>query len=171
MSDPADLTEVLDAAEDAFAHAHGTPNFEPEIASDADAAAGEVQIQKGCRLLEAARVLNDEGDYYTSILEHSFAAVERTLEGYLVCFTGADPDDFHDHESAYQRARGQVPLEDATLETIEALYAARRTEHYYGTTFSTERQAAQMLRAATVLHEHVVGFDAELYRYCACRAE
>lgn len=168
MSDPTELIDALDAAEDAFAHAHGEPTFEPHIDASSHADDGAVQIQKACRLLQAARVLQDRGEYYTSVLEHGFAVIERTLEGYLVCFTGADPADFHDHETAYRRAREQAPIEGATLETIEALYDARRTEHYYGTAVSTERQADELLRAASALHEYLVGFDTDLRRYCVC---
>lgn len=168
MSDPAELTEALDDAEDAFAHAHGRPVFEPDINSGSDADAADVLLQKACRLLLAADCLQDEGEFYTSILEHAFAAIERTLEGYLVAFTGAEPSDFHDHEDTYRRARGQVPLTKGTLESLEALYAARRTGHYYGTTVTTERQASEMLTAARRLHSHVVGFDPDLERFCVC---
>lgn len=168
MSDPADLLDALTEAEDAFEHAHGKPEFEPGIDAGSDASPGAVRIQKGCRLLVAAATLRSDDDHFTSVLEHAFAAIERTLEGYLVAIAGADPVVFHDHEEVYDRAKRQTPLETSTLESIQALYAARRTEHYYGTSVTTRRQASAMLDVATILHDHLVGFDQELERYCQC---
>lgn len=168
MSDPARLVEALEDARDAFQHAHGVPTFEPGIDASQDAADGEVQLQKACRLLHVARLLREEGAYYGSVLEHAFAAVERSLEGYLIAYAGYDVVDFRDHATVYERARHQVPLEPATLDSLAALYDDRRTEHYYGTTVTTERQADVMLEVAAALHDHVVGFDPELRGYCSC---
>lgn len=170
MTDPAELTDALDAAEDAFAHTHGTPEYEPAIARS-DANPGEVRLQKACRLLLAANLLRDEGHYYTSVLEHAFAAIERSLEGYLLAYTGAHPNDFYDHETVYRHARRQAPLEDATVDSIQRLYAARRTEHYYGTTVTTSQQAREMLRASEAVHSHLRSFGPELSRYCRCEED
>jgi hypothetical protein len=57
MSDPKEIQELLEAAEDAFGHAEGRPEFEPELNASQDAESGEVQIQKACRLLGLARDL------------------------------------------------------------------------------------------------------------------
>jgi hypothetical protein len=168
MSDPSRLTDALDNARDSFRHAHGTPTFEPTINASTDANDGEVQIQKACRLIEAATVLQQSGEYYGSVLEHAFASVERTLEGYLIAFADYEVTDFHDHTTVYRRGKQQVPLTTETLETLEALYDDRRTEHYYGTTVTTKRQAETLLEVAVALHDHIVQFDPELTRYCNC---
>jgi len=168
MSDPSELLEAITAAEDAFGHAHGQPTFEPDINSAPDASDGEVQIQKACRLLALVRELDDVGDYYGAVLEHSFITIEHTLQGYLLAMTGTDSSDLQDHSSPYVFAKRQVPLETDTVETLQALYEARRTEHYYGTTVTTREQAEQMRSVAILVHEHIVSFDHEIEQYCLC---
>lgn len=168
MSDPNALTDAVADAQDAFTHAHGSPEFDPGIdASSKDA--GVIQLQKGCQLLVAADVLRADGDHFTSVLEHAFAAIERTLEGYLVSIAGADPGEFHDHTRVYDRAGRASPIDATTLESIRSLYAARRTEHYYGSSITTRLQSTAMLEVATTLHDYLVAFDAEHERHCQCR--
>lgn len=168
MSDPTDLLEEIAAAEDAFSHASGHPTFEPEINAGPDADEGEVQIQKACRLLSLAHEIDDLGEYYGAILEHSFIIIEHTLQGYLLAVTGVDPAQLRDHDSPYDFAKGQVPLEDDTIESLKRLYDARRTSHYYETTVTTADQAERMRTVATLVHEHIVTFDPELEQFCLC---
>ncbi|RBI63872.1 DNA-binding protein [halophilic archaeon] len=155
-------------AEDAFGHAHGRPTFEPGLNAGTDASDGEVQIQKACRLIDLTHKIDEAGEYYGAILEHSFIVIEHTLQGYLLAMTGADAMDLRDHTSPYEFAKGQVPLEDTTVESLKNLYHARRTEHYYGTTVTTEAQAIAMQRVATAVHGHIVTFDPQLKRLCQC---
>lgn len=168
MSDPTRLLDEISAAEDAFGHARGEPTFEPTLNSGPDASAGEVQIQKACRLLEVTNRLDELGEYYGAILEHSFVAVEHTFQGYLLATTGVDARELRDHASPYEFAKGQVPLEDSTIEALRTLYDARRTEHYYGTTVTTAAQARSMQRVATTAHGHVLSFAPRLERFCQC---
>lgn len=168
MSDPTDLLEEIVAAEDAFSHASGRPRFEPDLNSGPDADEGEVQIQKACRLLSLAHEIDDLGEYYGAILEHSFIVIEHTLQGYLLAVTGTDPTEFRDHDSPYDFAKGQVPLADDTIESLKRLYDARRTTHYYGTTVTTADQAERMRTVATLVHEYIVAFDPELEQFCLC---
>lgn len=168
MSDPTDLLEEIAAAEDAFSHASGRPRFEPGLDSGPDADEGEVQIQKACRLLALAHEIGDLGEYYGAILEHGFIAIEHTLQGYLLTITGIDATELRDHDSPYDFAKGRVPLEDDTIESLKRLYNARRTTHYYGTTVTTADQAEHMRTVATLVHNHIVTFDPELERFCLC---
>jgi len=73
-----------------------------------------------------------------------------------------------DHSRPYELARGQVPLSNETIDRLERLYDARRTEHYYGTTVTTARQATTMHTVVRAVHDHVVGFDHETERFCNC---
>lgn len=171
MSDPTSLLEEIAAAEDAFGHAHGRPEFEPEVNSSTDASDGEVQIQKACRLLELTRTIDERGEYYGAILEHSFIVIEHTLQGYLLAMTGTEASELRDHTSPYEFAKGQVPLETDTIESLQRLYDARRTEHYYGTTVTTKEQAERMRAVAAGVHEHIVQFDHNLERFCLCSAD
>lgn len=168
MSDPREIREVLEAAEDAFSHAAGPPRFEPGVNNDPSATNGEVQLQKACRLLELAHRIDDVGDYYGAVLEHSFIAIEGTFQAYLLVVAGADDRELRNHSSPYELAVGQVPLTDETITTISNLYDSRRTSHYYGTTVTTEQQADSMRTLAQTIHDHVVAFDPDLERYCRC---
>jgi len=168
MSDPTDLLEGIAAAKDAFSHASGRPTFEPELNAGADAENGEVQIQKACRLLTLAHEIDSLGEYYGAVLEHSFIVIEHTLQGYLLAVTSIDPAELRDHESPYEFAKGQVPLEDDTIDALKRLYDARRTKHYYGTTVTTAEQAERMWRVTGLVHEHIVAFDPELEQFCLC---
>ncbi|WP_248516920.1 hypothetical protein [Salinarchaeum laminariae] len=168
MSDPAELLDEISTAEDAFGHAHGQPTFEPTLNAGSDASDGEVQIQKACRLIDLTNRIDELGEYYGAILEHSFITIEHTLQGYLLAMTGTDARELRDHTSPYEFAKGQVPFEDTTIESLKTLYEARRTEHYYGTTVTTEGQATAMRRVATNVHDHIVEFDPQLERYCQC---
>lgn len=168
MSDPSTLLERITAAEDAFEHAHGQPAFEPGLNAAPDSSSGEVQIQKACRLLELTYEIDELGEYYGAVLEHSFIVIEHTLQGYLLAMTAADPNELRDHTSPYEYAKGQVPLEDSTIESLKALFSARRTEHYYGTTVTTKAQARQMRAVAATVHRHIVEFDPEIERFCRC---
>ncbi|WP_435196398.1 hypothetical protein [Natronomonas sp. EA1] len=168
MSDPTELLDEIAAAEDAFGHADGRPTFEPGLNASPDASEGEVQIQKACRLLEVSTVLDNAGDYYGAILEQSFIVIEHTFQGYLIAVAGTDPHELRNHQSPYEFAKGQVPLEDATIESLHGLYDTRRTRHYYGTTVTTKTQAKRMHSVASQIHSHIVSFDHDLQAFCHC---
>lgn len=168
MSDPEQLRELLATAEDAFGHAHGRPVFEPEIDATPEASERKVQIQTACRLLKLGNEIGRIGEYYGAILEHAFIIIAHTLQGYLLTMTGTEPEEIRDHTAPYEFAKGQVPLEDSTIDTLQRLYQTRRTKHYYGTTVTTELQAETMHKIARQVHEQVVTFDHELDRWCQC---
>lgn len=168
MSDPEELLDAIETVRDAFGHALGEPTFEPGVNAGSNAAEGEVQIQKACRLLSLAHEVEALGSYYGAMLEHSFIATEHTIQGYLLEVTGAEASELRNHSTPYEYARGQVPLSDDTVDALEALYAGRRTQHYYGTTVTTEAQATAMRSVAVSVHDHVVGFDSDLTDYCNC---
>lgn len=171
MTDPATILDRLDTAEDAFSHAAGRPKFESDVNASSDAAAGEVPLQKACRLLTVSQELDTLGDYYGAMLESSFIAIEQTFQAYLLTLTGVDTHELRDHDRPYELARGQVPLTDQTIDRLETLYDARRTDHYYGTTVTTRQQAIAMRNLALAVHDHVVGFDPTVKRYCNCPTE
>lgn len=170
MTDPNELQDAIEDAEDAFSHTAGTPEFEPGIDSSANAAPGKVQFQKGCQFIEVGKILLGESENYTSVLEHGFSAIERTLEGYLLEYTNDDPWDYTDHTDVYQRS-GQLPLDRVTLQKLQQFYDERRTEHYYGTLVTTKAQAESLLRVATMVHNHLADIDDGLASYCNCSTE
>lgn len=168
MSDPEPLLEALEDAKRAFNRPGSAPEFEPGVNPAADAAEGEVAVQKACRLLELANEVETLGDYYGAILEFSFIVIEQTLQGYLLTMTGTDPAELRNHTSPYEFAKGQVPLEESTIETLQQLYEGRRTKHYYGTTVTTRAQAVRMRDLAEQVHDRIVSFDSDTERFCQC---
>lgn len=152
-------------------HAAGRPIFEPNVNASAEAAPGEVALQKACRLLAVTHELDDAGNYYTAILESSFISIEQTLQGYLLAMTGVEDHHLRDHDRPYELAKGQVPLTDETIDRLETLYDARRTDHYYGTTVTTRQQAMAMRDVATVVHTHIIDFESTLERFCCCPSD
>lgn len=168
MSDPARIADRLAAAEDAFAHADGRPEFEPGVNASRDAEPGEVAVQKACRLLDVIGEIETLGAYYGAILEGSFIAIEQTLQGYLLTSTGVDERELRNHTAPYELAKDRVPLDDETIDRLEAVYNTRRTSHYYGTTVTTAAQAARMREVAVAVHDHLVDFDGRVGAFCRC---
>lgn len=152
-SDPCELLEAISAAEDAFGHAHGRPTFEPTLNAGTDAGDGEVQIQKACRLIELTHGIDDVGDYYGAILEHSFIVVEHTIQGYLLAMTGTDARNLRNHTSPYEFAKGQVHVAGGEANVLAA-YDAETGEQRREKDLSGRATAAP-----TVIGSDVVGGD------------
>lgn len=164
-SDPTELREAIEAAEDAFETlARGSPQFEAGISRDE---AWKTQLHKACRLLKAGRTLRKQDGYFTSVIEMSFAAIERTLEFYCLNRAGDAVQDFHDHETVYERVVEVGLYSRDTAEELRALYNDNRTGQYYGSTVSTRRQAEAMFELATVLHEQTVARTPDEHE-CRC---
>jgi hypothetical protein len=154
MSDPNDLTAALDDAEDAFEYrGHGTPTFETGVEQGEQ---WKTQMTKACRYLEACRVLRRADGYSGAVLELSFGATERTLEGFLLWDTDANLGDFHDHETVYDRVTERGLVTEETAATLKDLYATNRTAHYYGGRIPTREKEAALFAVATAIHGYVV---------------
>ena len=77
--EPDDLAEAINRAEDALSGQLGRPDYEEGLDPD-EHDADVIQLRKACRLLDACRLLRDHDGYHTSVIEMSFAAIERTFE-------------------------------------------------------------------------------------------
>ncbi|MFB6193698.1 MAG: hypothetical protein ABEI75_01415 [Halobaculum sp.] len=77
--DPQELLDAVTHAEDAFGGRLGRPTYEAGLDPDSHAS-DVIQLRKACRLLDACRSLRATDGYYTSVIEMTFAAVERTFE-------------------------------------------------------------------------------------------
>lgn len=153
-SDPVDVREALDRAQDAFGLVgRGQMEFETGISSDDD---WKTQLTKACRLIEVTDTLQAQGDYYTAIIEVSFGAVERSIEAYALAMSNDDLRDFQDHEFSYERAHQIGLFTRETAEDMKDLYSENRTESYYGGGRPTEEQARAMADLATAVHEFSV---------------
>lgn len=151
-SDPADITDALEAAIDAFnEEGYGVPTREAEIDPDAD---WKTQLTKACRLLAAVEQIEEQG-FFTATIELCFGATERSVEAYALAEGGDDPDDFHDHTYCYERASALGLLSTATTDELRRLYDTNRTDSYYGGRRPTEQQATAMRDLARSVHQHV----------------
>jgi hypothetical protein len=81
--EPDDLADAVTHAEAAFGGQLGRLDYEAYLDPDSHGS-DVIQLRKACRLLDACRLLRDHDGYHTSVIEMSFAAIERTLECYAL---------------------------------------------------------------------------------------
>lgn len=127
------------------------------------------QLRKACRLLDACRLLRERDGYHTSVIEMSFAAIERTLEFYALTASNDTIDDFREgHDRAYDRGAelGLVTAEAARR--MKQLYRDNRAASYYRDTVAAAQQADALFDLAVTLHEYVQNF-AQLSHQCHCQ--
>lgn len=162
--DDSDVEDALAEAEQAFRDTRGQTRETGLDTNDESL----VQLRKACRLLDAARTLQQRNGYYTVVIEVSFVAIERSLQAFLLVREYAESEDLrYGHTDVYARA-AEVNLCSADL-------AARFTQHwernradvYYREAPASAEQATAMLDLATAIHQHVIqlgGFDHD----CLC---
>lgn len=165
--DPGDVLDALDRAEDAFGgFATGRPEYEDGLDPEAHGSS-VIQLRKACRLLDACRTLRENDGYHTSVIEMSFAAIERGLEFYALSASNDAVDDFQDHERAYDRAAELRVFSDRTTNRLKTLYVNNRSAAYYRETVATVEQAETMFSLAVKIHDYVTRF-AQLSHECYC---
>lgn len=168
--EPTALTEAITRAEDAFGrHTLGRPAYEEGLDPDAHDDA-VIQLRKACRLLNACRLLRDHNGYYTSVIEMSFASIERTLEFYALTASNDSIDDFREeHERAYDRAAELNLITNETARQLKQLYRDNRAAAYYRETVASAQQADAMFNLTTGVHEYVTNF-AQRSHDCLCQS-
>ncbi|ERH02184.1 MAG: hypothetical protein J07HN6_01751 [Halonotius sp. J07HN6] len=165
--EPASLTEALSTTEDAFGGQLGRPEYESGLDPETTTPA-VIQLRKGCRLLDACRLLRDHDGYHTSVIEMSFAAIERTLEFYALEASNDTVDDFREgHTRAYDRATELNLITESTARRLKTLYRNNRAAAYYRTTVAAAQQATALFELAVVLHDYVTNF-AQVSHECCC---
>lgn len=162
-NDPTAVTGAIDRATDAFEYRSRAPvEFEDGVEHDEE---WQTQLTKGCRYLEACRVLRDNDGFNGAVVELCFGAIERTVEAYVLWDTDDDLRDFRDHVAVYDRAAERGLFDVDTAEGLQDLYGANRTEHYYGGAVPTAEKEDAMYELAERVHEYV----AAQFRDDACR--
>lgn len=166
--DPAHVLDALDSAEDAFGGAtSGCPEYETGLdPSTTDSSV--LQLRKACRLLDACRTLRTNDGYHTSVIEMSFAAIERSLEFYALSASNDTVGDFQDHQRVYDRATALNIISEETAARLETLYTRNRSAAYYRDTVATRDQAEAMFALADRVHRYVREF-AQSSHECRCR--
>lgn len=167
--DPAEVLDRLDRVEEAFGgYTTGRPTYEEHLdpeGTDSDV----IQLRKACRLLDACRLLRDHDGYHTSVVEMSFAAIERTLEFYALHASNDSIDDFRDgHEQAYDRAAALGVFSPETTDRLKDIFVENRSAAYYRDTIAVAQQAAGLFELAVTIHEYVQQF-AGLAHECQCK--
>ena len=166
--EPDDLGEAVAHAEDAFGGRLGQPDYE-EWLDPSDHDADVIQLRKACRLLDACRLLRDQDGYHTSVIEMSFAAIERTLEFYALTASNDTVDDFRaGHDRAYDRGSELNVVTEETARRLKQLYRDNRAAAYYRETIAAAQQAEAMFDLAVTVHGYITNF-ARLSHECRCQ--
>lgn len=153
MAEPSAVSDALQQATDAFEYVgQGSPAFETGIDQEDE---WKTQLTKACRYLESARVLRTTDGFHGSVVELSFSAIERSIEGYCCWNTDDTVESFHDHEAAYDLAADQGLFERGTASALKGLYSDNRSGHYYGVQVPTRQKAAAMYALSERIHHYV----------------
>jgi hypothetical protein len=129
-----------------------------------------LQLRKACRLIDAAQFLQEEDGYYTVIVEASFAAIERTIQFYLLDNGLLHGDEYIDHESVYSRGVTAGLYDDEFAGKLTNLWRNNRSDTYYREGIATEARAEKMLELAEEIHRHVLQLAGESHE-CVCILE
>lgn len=128
-----------------------------EVETGLDVESAEmIQLRKACRLLEAARSLKSNNGYYTVIIETSFAAIERTLQFYLINNEFLDPEEYVDHREVYERSSRIGLYSEEFKDKLVALWRNNRSRSYYREGVGSKERADKILDLAEQIHDHVL---------------
>ena len=126
-----------------------------------------LQLRKACRLLESACHLQSENGYYTVVIETSFAAIERTLQFYLIENGFLSPEEYIDHREVYERSHEIGLYNESFREKLIGLWRDNRSRSYYREGVGSEERADKMLELAEEIHSHVLQLAGESHK-CIC---
>lgn len=125
---------------------------EPGLDVDDDAL---LQLRKACRVLDGIRALRDIDRHHTLVVEGSFAALERTVQFYVVDRGLAASDEMQSHEDAFENGAQAGVFSQSTKDELVELWKTNRNGTYYQQERATAEQAASMLEYAECMHDHV----------------
>jgi hypothetical protein len=149
VSDADPCSDALSDAVQAFTR---RGDVEPGLDVDEEAM---LQLRKGCRVLDGIRALRDIDRHHTLVVEGSFAAVERSVQFYVLDADAARPAELMDHADTFEHGARAGVFSDATADELAELWQENRNATYYQMDRATAQQADAMLSYATCLHEHV----------------
>jgi hypothetical protein len=153
--DPSAVRDALEDARSAFLARRPQSSFEAHLDPDDPEA---TQLRKACRLIEACRTLRANDGFHTSVIEMSFAAIERTLEFYVLAQSNDTVEDFQDHAYAFDRAAALGLFSEATCDGLYQLHVDNRSAAYYRDTVATREQADAMFALAVEVHAFTTAF-------------
>lgn len=149
-SDPSRVVTALRNAEAVFSSYRAEETFEEALVpNDSET----TQLRKACRLLDACRTLRENDGFYTSVIEMSFGAIERTVEFYVLSQSTDTISNFQDHRYAFDRAAELGLFSQSTCDDLYQLHVDNRSAAYYRDTVATKEQARAMFELSVVVHE------------------
>lgn len=157
------VDDLLDSLQTLF-------NEQPEtIETGLDVDSAELlQLRKACRLLEAADHLVRENGYYTVVIEASFAAIERTLQFYLLEHGFIQPDEYINHQDVYEQSCDAGLYSEAFKEDLITLWRENRSWSYYREGVGSAERAEHMSALANAIHSYVLQLAGKRHE-CICQ--
>jgi hypothetical protein len=149
MSNGDPCSDTLSAAVAAFSQ-RGT--VEPGLDVEGEAL---LQLRKGCRILDGVRALRDIDRHHTMVVEGSFAALERTVQFYVVDRELAETTDLLNHEDTFEYGVQAGVFSETTKDELVELWQNYRNGTYYQQERATAEQAEAMLAHAECMHDHI----------------
>lgn len=135
-------------------HQFQTPAGEVERGLDVDAPA-TLQLRKACRLIDATERLAERNGHHTVVIEASFAAIERSIQFYLLDTGYLDQDDYVGHEQVYELGTSVGLYDESFEDRLRSLWRNNRSRTYYREGIGTAPRAAAMTNLVRALHAHV----------------
>lgn len=126
-----------------------------------------LQLRKACRLLDAAAFLMEEDGYYTVVIEASFAAIERTIQYYLLERGLLHEDEYVNHETVYERGERAGLYNGEFADKLMNLWRNNRSDTYYREGVASEERAEKMLELAGEIHGYTLQLAGERHE-CIC---
>ena len=114
-----------------------------------------MQLRKACRILDGIRALQDIDRHHTLVVEGSFAALERTVQFYVVDRGLAVSDDLQSHADTFEYGAQAGLISQPTKDELVERWKNHRNATYCQQERATAEQAAAMLRYAECMHDHV----------------
>lgn len=160
MSEHTAITTALDNAEAAF------DSVDP---ADSDAAPSNavVALREACRLLDCCRLLDGPNRSHASVIEMSFAAIDRSLDCYALA-TDAAPRR-RSRRNPYQRAAEMGLLDESAATRLTELFRLNRAVARSRGNTAASRHADAIFELAVVIHDHVTA-QTELTHECSCQS-
>jgi hypothetical protein len=149
VSEADPCSDELSAAVTAFSR---RGSVEPGLDVEGEAL---LQLRKGCRILDGIRVLRDIDRHHTLVVEGSFAALERTVQFYVVDSGVARTGDLLDHENTFEYGVQAGVFSASTKDELVDLWQNYRNGTYYQRERATAEQAGAMLAYAECVHDHI----------------
>lgn len=160
-----EIEDLLDEAQTLFERPG--ENFEDGLDVDDSTL---LQLRKACRLIDAASFLQERDGYYTVIIETSFAAIERTIQFYLLEQGLLYQDEYVDHATVYERGTQAGLYTQEFAEKLDSLWRNNRSETYYREGIATRDRSEKMLELAETVHQYVLQLAGQRHE-CVCENE